>query len=396
MKILPAIMTYIASQSIRPVWIYLLLISATELTTALVSPEIGLTLHALLLLGLTLHAGIGRRTPERNLALALILVPLTRILALTLPPMNAAHMVWFPIASILLLIAAWFANQSLRLKRVDLGLCQGHLLPQLMLIGSGLWLGTVEYFLFRPVEPAPTAWATFTLPALMALVLSAFSEEVIFRGLLPATARPVLGRGTIVYVSLIFAILHIGYLSAVAIVFAFGMGLIFNSCARWSGSILGVTLAHSLAHATCVWFIPFLNQQEPGTLILASRWLIASGITLAVLAVLLLLLRKPAYRHVAQHDNTSETSNSSPVITYNQQRTNAAIMPAISLMRTMRRRAGLSYSDLALRTGLPSHLLAQIEMGLRSPRPEQLVRIAQALEIEPHMHAMIDRQLRRR
>src|SRR5207237_719798 len=66
-------------------WGYLLLIAIAELLTTFVNPQLGLILHALLLLGLMLRGAFGPTDAERRLALALTLAPLIRLLSLTLP-----------------------------------------------------------------------------------------------------------------------------------------------------------------------------------------------------------------------------------------------------------------------------------------------------------------------
>src|SRR5262245_4284422 len=69
-------------------WGYLLLVVLAEALIAFGSTQLGLILHALLLVGLTLHGGLGGRVAERRFVLALTLAPLIRLLSLSLPLAN--------------------------------------------------------------------------------------------------------------------------------------------------------------------------------------------------------------------------------------------------------------------------------------------------------------------
>jgi len=56
-------------------------------------------------------------------------------------------------------------------------------------------------------------------------------------------------------------------------------------------------------------------------------------------------------------------------------------MPSFSNLRTIRRDSGITYADMAQRTGLPVRLLAEIEHGMRLPQADHVQAIAQALGI---------------
>jgi membrane protease YdiL (CAAX protease family) len=58
----------------------------------------------------------------------------------------------------------------------------------------------------------------------------------------------VFGGWGIIYVSYIFAILHIGFLSWIDVVFVFGVALFFGWVVKKTGSLLGVTLSHGITN----------------------------------------------------------------------------------------------------------------------------------------------------
>ena len=63
-----------------------------------------------------LDAGTG----SNRLALTLTLVPLTRLVSLAMPLANVPQLVWYPIVTVPLLIAAWIIIRQLRVSRMRL------------------------------------------------------------------------------------------------------------------------------------------------------------------------------------------------------------------------------------------------------------------------------------
>ncbi len=344
-------------------WGCLLLVAAAEILIAFLSPQLGLVLHALLLLGLTLYGGLGRHTDARRLALALTLAPLIRLLSLSLPLANVPRLAWYPAVSLPLLLATVMLIRQLRIAPAALGLRPGNFPLQLMLMGGGLGLGALEYFILAPAQLITTfSWTSVWLSTLSLIIFTGFMEELIFRGLLQAAAPPVLGRWALVYVSLLFAALHIGHLSALEVALAFGVGLVFAQVAQNNGSILGISLAHGLTNVMLFLIMPYLAQHPTDAVADIASEVIGGGTAMAFIATIVLML--------------------SPIASP------ATVTPAISRrasIRELRRRSGLTYVDLAQRTGIPSRLLAEIEHGLRLPAPEQLRLIAAGLGVAPQL-----------
>jgi uncharacterized protein len=355
--------------TVRWPWLYLLLIAAAELLTSFGPLPAGLLVHGALLVVLTLRGALAPHEGERRVTLALAVAPLLRIVSLTLPLAHVPRAAWYALVAAPPLLAVWVIARQLRLARVELGLRPGSLLPQLMLAGGGLGIGAAQYMLIQPQPLVDAfAWSGAMLLALAALTLSGLAEELIFRGLLQSVAAPALGRWALVYVSLLFATLHVGYRSAAVIALAFGVGLAFAYAARWSGSIVGVTLAHGLANITLFLLMPFLVRQTPGPATIPAYSTIAAGSIFAAAGFVFLMAQ---------------------VFRLNQGTPGAAVpLGAAPLLRARRRGLGWTYIDLAERTGLPARLLAEIEHGLRPPEPEHVRRICQALGVEPQFLAL--------
>jgi membrane protease YdiL (CAAX protease family) len=283
----------VAERPRRLVWIYLLLITIAELVLSFGFPQLGLTIHALLLICLIARGALGGRGEERLLTLALTLAPLMRLLSLSLPLTRFPQLAWYPIVSVPLLAALWLVVRLVHLPPTELGLRLGNLPLQLMLAGGGLGLGAVEYGILRPAPLIPAlTWSALWFPALILIVFTGLTEELFFRGLLQSVASPVLGRWAYVYVSLLFAVLHIGYLSLPDFVFVFAVGLLFAYVVRWGGSLLGVTLAHGITNVMLFLIMPALEQQQPAALVaVRAQWVIWAGTAAAVVATGMLAAR---------------------------------------------------------------------------------------------------------
>lgn len=343
-------------------WGYLGLITLAEVLVAIWNPSLGMLAHTIILVLLTIHGALGRQQTFRRLALALTLAPLTRLLSLGMPLKDIPQLAWYPIIAVPLMIATWLVVRQLRVPRAALGLRAGNPLLQLMLVGCGMMLGYAEYLILKPPTLIGTfSWNTFAIAALTLTVSTGFVEEIIFRGVLQAVALPALGRWALVYVSLLFAALHIGYLSLTDVLFVFSVGLLFAYTAHWGGSIVGVSLAHGLTNVTMFLIVPYITQHPTSALATAAPWLMWGGIVLAMVAFDVLLLRFVVLKAtVVRAPGVSQQS-----------------------IRALRHNLGLAYIDMAERTGLPVRLLAEIEHGLRIPQAEQLAKIAQGLGVAP-------------
>lgn len=262
-------------------WLYLVLIGAAELLTAVVSTPAGLLLHAALLITLTLHGSLAEDRRQRALALALLLAPLIRLLSLTLPLLRVPQIAWYPLVSLPLMVAMLVVIRQCGVTRGELGLRRGRLGLELLMIGFGFGLGAVEYTILRP-DPlvARAEWLPLLLASLSLLVFTGFTEELLFRGLTQSATLPVIGRGALVYGALLFGVLHIGYLSLVDFAFVVAVGLIFGALVLRTGSILGVTLAHGSTNITLFLLMP-LAAADQTSVFAAVTWLLVWAGTVA-------------------------------------------------------------------------------------------------------------------
>lgn len=150
------------------------------------------------------------------------------------------------------------------MDKLGLNMRQG--LIQFLIVPTGILFGVIEYYILRP-DPLISnfSWSQIIIPALILLVSTGFFEEIAFRGIMQSTALETLGRFGIVYIALIFAVLHIGYLSVLDVVFVFAVGLFFGWIVVKTGSIIGVTFSHGLTNIVLFLVMPFFVAISPSS-----------------------------------------------------------------------------------------------------------------------------------
>ena len=158
---------------------------------------------------------------------------------------------------VLAALIAWIVGYG----RDKVGLTLGGAPIQLLVGLSGLPFGYLEYMILRP-EPQAAALTLSSLfvPALILMVCTGFSEELIFRGIMQRAATETFGGMGWLYVAGIFAMMHMGHASWLDIPFVFGVSLFFSWVVSKTGSILGVTLAHGLTNIALFLVLPLLPQ----------------------------------------------------------------------------------------------------------------------------------------
>ena len=239
--------------------IYLLAITIAEVITVTIEPVWGITCHIIVLLTVVLHSALASGRTRQQLLLSLALVPLVRIISLSMPLANIPQIWWYPIIYIPLMVAAFEAARILGYRLEQIGFNFKQIPIQLAVALTGFAFGTVEYFILTEEAQAtgPVLQETWLLSAFLLLVCTGFVEELIFRGVLQRSAVGAFGWWGIVYVSLLFAIVHLIHYSAIDIAFVFGVALFFGWVVKKTGSLLGVALSHGIANIVLFLVAPF-------------------------------------------------------------------------------------------------------------------------------------------
>jgi CAAX protease family protein len=246
---------------------YLALLALGELAVTFANPLLVFPFHGGLILLAGTHLAILERRPadERPspalvaLLLAFIIAPLIRIISLTLPLAQIEAPYRYLFAGVPMMIGAVLVARATGLRWRDIGIVWRAPSWQIMVVIASLGLGFVEFGILRPAALGGLPWtAAGFLPALSVGVFTGFPEELIFRGIMQTAARPVLGRWNWVYVSAIFAVLHIGYRSFIDFAFVLGVGLLYGWVFERTRSIVGVSVGHGLANVVLFFVAPHL------------------------------------------------------------------------------------------------------------------------------------------
>jgi len=202
----------------------ILLIGCAEFALLYYS-DLGLLMYAgiivLIITGLILfHKLESKKTSSRsvkyteaaNFLKALSIVPLIRILDFTLPLELFSPIYWPLIVGIPLLLGVGVLARILRIELNDVGIVVNRIPLQVIIASSGISFGLIEYSLIRPAPLITTlTFSNAILPAIILLIFTGFTEELIFRGILQNVASrlfsPSLG---ILYASLLFTLMHLG------------------------------------------------------------------------------------------------------------------------------------------------------------------------------------------
>ncbi|NIS82960.1 MAG: CPBP family intramembrane metalloprotease [Anaerolineales bacterium] len=243
---------------------YLLIISLAESLTVFADARYGFWVHLIVFTAMVFLGMMDRSRPQSRLWLTLALAPLIRMVSLATPLAGFRLLYWYLLTGVPIFFAAFAVVRYLRLPRQRLAL-QMQLSPGQLLVGaSGLALGYVEYLILRPQPLIPEWNAVYAIEALLILtVFTGLVEEIVFRGLMQHTAEWVLGKTGVVYIALIFSVLHLGYRSIADMLFVFAVALYFGFYVRRTRSILGVTLAHGLTNVALFLIFPFLLGPTP-------------------------------------------------------------------------------------------------------------------------------------
>jgi len=262
----PFIPTVLASRAravpIMPILavVYVVLIAVAELLTVMTDARWGLALHIGILTALLVQASLVTGQPYHKLLLALALAPLVRILSLSMPLEDIDLMYWYAIVGVPLMMTALLVARTLGLSWRSLGFTLRSLRIQALVVTAGLAFGVAEYFILKPKPLIDEfSWGAFWLPALILLIGTGFNEELVFRGVMQSASSDALGKWAILYVTVVFAVLHLGYKSVVDVAFVFAVGLLFGWVVAKTRSLFGVSLSHGITNIALYLVVPFLG-----------------------------------------------------------------------------------------------------------------------------------------
>lgn len=245
--------------------LYLLGLIVAELLTTYVNKMWGLSLHTTILFILLVNAAMVESADFSNLLRSLMPIPIIRIVGLSIPMMQIKPLYWFPIVAIPLFAASIVIMRRQKLTLKDVGVFMGEYRDnyrvQFFIALTGFFTGILEFFILRPDPLIPQFTPVLLIGGFIVLLLSTgLAEELLFRGILQNNAMKFIGTGWgLLYTSLIFCTMHIGWIYFADLVFVFGVALFYGFCLIKTKSIIGVTMAHGISNSMLFLVMPFVN-----------------------------------------------------------------------------------------------------------------------------------------
>ena len=236
---------------------YTAAIALSEIILVNLSVILGTVCHSLLLFALLWHFGVAEHVPSRRMLLPLALLPLLRILSLTMPVQDAPQIYWHALAGLPLLLAAGLAAHALEMSWAELGLGRAPWWKQAVIALTGIPLGFVSFWLLDP-PPLSTSleWPEAAVGS-SSCWCAWGCRGADLPGPDPAHGGDLFPRAAFVYSSLLFAIMITGSLLWEYVVFAGLVGLFFGGASAGLDRC-GVILAHSAISIETIVLLPFL------------------------------------------------------------------------------------------------------------------------------------------
>lgn len=225
------------------------LIAVAEAVTTFVSPLHGLIAHSLLFISMVVAASL-KRGPLSNLVLSFSLAPLIRIIGLSMPLFYFPAHAWYTLTGSGVVLASIALIDAEGLGPSDVGLTLREPGVQALVSLTGPFLGIIEYWILRPGPIAGLdSPLEAALSALSLMFFTGFAEELAFRGIMQRSSIESLGElPGLLGTTFVFAIMHLGWLSALDLAFVAAVGLFFGYVVIKTGSILGASIAHGLTN----------------------------------------------------------------------------------------------------------------------------------------------------
>lgn len=196
-----------------------------------------------------------------NCAESLALIPLYILLTSSLPWFFINQQYLLPaVYSCILGLVGWHTYQK-NLNLRELGFRKEKLLRYSLIgIALGIPLGVIEYFIIRPAPAFPAFEVRYLfLDMAYMLLFVGIAEELLFRALIQRDLTEAFGwKWGLLGASLLFAIMHLTWRSAVELGFVFLSGLMLGFLYWRTKSLVAPIVAHGINNVILVSVLPYL------------------------------------------------------------------------------------------------------------------------------------------
>lgn len=217
--------------------------------------------HALLLFGLSLSILYIKNVEVQKTYQAFILLPILRLVNLSMPAFYEITLYSFVFIYGLLTIPVTIAltNQGLTRERLGITFKRMWLYIPLSII-LGLLFGVGEYFIIKTNYLVPDlSMISLLILILIMVFLVGLIEEIVFRSILQNRLEMFLGsRGGVIVTSILFGLMHSGYGNIVEIFYTFLIGFIIGYLFYKTRSLPLVVMIHGFINVFLFGVIPHL------------------------------------------------------------------------------------------------------------------------------------------
>ncbi len=219
----------------------------------------GIILHIITLLALSLAASRVRDIEISNLLQVLALLPLFRILNITMPIFFTKTLYIFPLIYGPIFISIYYVAKNQKFSEREIGVSFEKLhiyFPASVILG--MTLGRIEYSIItvQSLIPLPT-FESFLVFTVIMLVFTGWSEELLFRSMVQTRLEQATGSmGGLIIASLLFGAMHSGYGTIYEVIFTTCAGFLIGYLFQRTRSLAFVALTHGMINIFLFGFIP--------------------------------------------------------------------------------------------------------------------------------------------
>lgn len=221
--------------------------------------QVGMYIHIVTLIALSLTACRIQDIDTSNLLQVLALLPLFRILNNTMPIFFTQTLYVFPFIYGPIFISMYYLAKHQKFTRQELGLSYGKIYLYLPLsIIFGLVLGKIEYSIItvESMIPVPNMQNILIFSIIM-IVFTGFAEELLFRSIIQTRLEQVIGSaGGLVITSLLFGAMHSGYGTVYEIIFTASAGFFLGYLFQKTRSLIFIAVTHGMINIFLFGLLP--------------------------------------------------------------------------------------------------------------------------------------------
>ena len=219
---------------------------AAEVVTLAGGTAPGVLAHATVLLALVAVSLRQPAGPAQQLTLTMALVPLIRMLSLTLPAAIVPIVYWYLEIGLAAFEGIFLTMRRLDLTPRDVGLRSAPIREVVAVGLAGAVLGIPAYLIVGPVDLGQGGGLVgLAVASAVVIVFVGFLEELLFRGLIQTAGTQLFSRGGVIVSVGATVLMYSASLNPRYVIFAALVAAFFGLVARRSGSIAAPVAGHA-------------------------------------------------------------------------------------------------------------------------------------------------------